>query len=197
VKIFDLQPHLVGDFLELRPLRADDWEALFTVAADPMIWDQHPCPDRYKEDVFREFCQQALESKGALVAVDRKIQKIIGSSRYCWHGPERNELEIGWTFLARSHWDGIYNREMKRLMLAHAFTFVDKVIFLVGATNLRSRKAVEKIGGILTNRQERITLHGKVIEHVIYQISKPGRRARDFNAETQGAKAQELDFASS
>jgi N-acetyltransferase len=194
VKIFDLQPHLVGDLLELRPLRADDWEALFAVAADPMIWEQHPCPDRYKEDVFRDFFQGALQCRGALVAVDRKTQKIIGSSRYCWHGPERSELEIGWTFLARSHWGGIYNAEMKRLMLAHAFTFVDKVIFLVGATNLRSRKAVEKIGAVLTNRRETVTLHGRVIEHVIYQISKPGERERDFNAETQRRKGAGVGF---
>jgi len=174
VKTLDLQPCLVGELLELRPLRADDWEELFAVAADPMLWEQHPCSDRYKEDVFRDFFQEALESRGALVAVDRKIQKIIGSSRYCWHGPERSELEIGWTFLARSHWGGVYNREMKRLMLAHAFAFVDNVIFLVGATNLRSRKALEKISGILTNRRDTKTVRGKVIEHVIYQIGKPG-----------------------
>ena len=169
----DLQPHLVGDLLELRPLRADDWEGLFAAAADPMIWKLHPSRDRYKEEVFREYFHDALESKGALVAVDRKTQKIIGSSRYFWYGPEQSELEIGWTFLARSHWGGVYNGEMKRLMLAHAFTFVDSVIFLVGRANLRSRKAVEKIGGILTDRRDTRTLHGKVIEHVIYQINKP------------------------
>ena len=174
MKTLDLQPCLVGDLLELRPIGADDWEELFAVASDPLIWEQHPCPDRYKEEVFRDFFREALESKGALVAVDRKSRKIIGSSRYRWHGPERNELEIGWTFLARAHWGGIYNQEMKRLMLTHAFTFVDKVIFLVGATNLRSQKALEKIGATLTNRRESTTLHGKVIEHVIYQITKPG-----------------------
>jgi len=106
------------------------------------------------------------------VAVDRKTQKIIGSSRYRWHAPPRSELEIGWTFLARSNWGGIYNQEMKYLMLTHAFQYVDAVIFLVGATNLRSGKALEKIGSTLTNRRESTTLHGKVIEHVIYQISK-------------------------
>ena len=172
----DLQPCLVGELLELRPVRADDWEELFAVAADPMIWEQHPCPDRCKEDVFRDFFREALESRGALVAVDRKTQKIIGSSRYRWHAPPRSELEIGWTFLARSHWGGVYNREMKRLMLAHAFTAVGQVIFLVGATNLRSRKAVEKIGALLTDRRETTTLHGRIIEHVIYQISKPSER---------------------
>ena len=169
----ELQPCLVGDLLELRPIGADDWEELFAVAADPRIWELHPCSDRYKESVFREFFQEALDSKGGLVAVDRRSGKIVGSSRYRWHAPPRSELEIGWTFLARSHWGGTYNREMKRLMLGHAFQFVDKVIFLVGASNLRSRKALEKIGATLTNRRESTTLHGRVIEHVVYQISKP------------------------
>jgi RimJ/RimL family protein N-acetyltransferase len=169
----NLQPHLVGELLELRPLSVDDWENLFAAAADPMIWKLHPSHDRYEEEVFREYFQQALESAGALVAVDRGTQKIIGSSRYFWHGPEPSELEIGWTFLVRSHWGGVYNGEMKRLMLDHAFTFVDHVIFLVGTTNLRSRKAVEKIGGVLTDRREKRTLRGNIVEHVVYQINRP------------------------
>jgi RimJ/RimL family protein N-acetyltransferase len=173
--VTNLQPHLVGDLLELRPLRPDDWEALFAAASDPMIWKLHPAYDRYKEDVFRDYFTEALASGGALVVVDRKSRKIIGSSRYFWFGPDRNELEIGWTFLARSHWGGVYNGEMKRLMLNHAFAFVDHVIFLVGTTNLRSRKALEKIGAVLTNRRENRTVHGNMVEHVIYQIIKPAK----------------------
>jgi RimJ/RimL family protein N-acetyltransferase len=172
-KKIDLQPHLIGENLELRPLRTSDWEGLFAAAADPMTWKLHPAHDRYKEDVFREYFHEALESKGALVAMDKKSQKIIGSSRYFWYGNQKNELEIGWTFLTRSHWGGAHNREMKRLMLDHAFTSVDYVIFLVGTTNLRSRKAMEKIGGILTDRRVIRNLHGKDIEHVIYRIDKP------------------------
>ena len=105
---------------------------------------------------------EALASKGALVAVDRKTQKIIGSSRYFWCGPAPSELEIGWTFLARSHWGGAHNGEMKRLMLEHAFAFVSSVIFHVGINNLRSRQAVEKIGGVLTDRRFNRTLNGVV-----------------------------------
>lgn len=174
----DLQPHLAGELLELRPLVADDREALFAVASDPKIWELHPISERYKEEVFREFFREALEGKGALVAVDRQTRKLIGSSRYCWHGAA-GELEIGWTFLARSHWGGAYNGEMKRLMLAHAFSFVEKVIFRVGTTNVRSRRAVEKIGAVLTERREMLALHGKSIEHVIYQITKTGRTTEE------------------
>src|SRR5262245_54541885 len=104
----DLQPRLVGDLLELRPLAPEDWEVLFAAASDPKIWELHPASDRYKEEVFRDFFREALEGKGALVVVDRKSGRIVGSSRYRWHEAAA-ELEIGWTFLARSHWGGVYN----------------------------------------------------------------------------------------
>src|SRR6266481_5491212 len=152
---FELQPHLAGDLIEVRPLRPDDWESLFAVASDPLIWEQHPASDRYQEEVFREFFRDALASGGALVVIDRQTQKIIGSSRYYGLNTERSEIEIGWTFLARSHWCGKYNGELKRLMLDHAFRFVESVVFIIGPTNVRSQKAVEKIGGIMTERREK------------------------------------------
>jgi RimJ/RimL family protein N-acetyltransferase len=145
---------------------------LFVVASDPLIWEQHPAHDRYQEQVFKEFFQEALESGGAFVAIDRKTQEIIGSSRYFGYDPQKREIEIGWTFLARSHWGGKYNREMKLLMLGHAFQFVDSVVFLVGPMNFRSQRAVEKIGGVRTGRRE-TNLHGKPVENVVYQIRKP------------------------
>jgi RimJ/RimL family protein N-acetyltransferase len=145
---FDLQPTLTGEFLELRPLRSEDLHDLYEVASDPLIWEQHPVKDRYKEDVFREFFRESLESGGALIAVDRQDGRVIGSSRFHDYDPGRSEIEIGWTFLARSHWGGIYNKEMKQLMLRHAFRFVKSVVLLVSPENLRSQRAVEKIGGV-------------------------------------------------
>ena len=107
-----------------------------------------------------------------MVAVDLKTGKIIGASRYFWFGRDQTELEIGWTFLARSYWGGLYNGEMKRLMLDYAFQFVDHVIFLVGAGNIRSRKAMEKIGAVLTDRRVQRTLHGETTDYVIFEIRK-------------------------
>ena len=171
---FDRQPHLVGERLELRPLRPDDWDALFAVASDPLIWAVHPQPDRYTEPVFREFFREALESGGALVAIDRATGQIIGSSRYNWFGPGGDELEIGWSFLARAYWGGVYNREMKRLMLDYVFQFVDRVIFLVGVDNIRSRKAMLNIGAVLTDRRVARGIPGVSSESVIFEISKDG-----------------------
>jgi RimJ/RimL family protein N-acetyltransferase len=144
---FDLQPSLEGERLRLRPLRPEDFHDLYAVASDPLIWEQHPNKDRFTEVVFKEFFREALESGGALIAVDSRDGKIIGSSRFHGYDGEKSEIEIGWTFLARSHWGGVYNGEMKRLMLRHAFRFVKSVIFLIGPQNVRSQRAIEKIGG--------------------------------------------------
>ena len=171
--MFELQPNLTADLLHLRPLIPADWEALFRAASDPLIWEVHPVSDRWKEEVFRQFFREGLESGGAFAAVDRKTGEIVGSSRYSNLKPDESEIEIGSTFLARSHWGGVYNGEMKRLMLDHAFRFVDTVVFRIGAENLRSRRAIEKIGGILTDRLEIVNLHGRIIEHVVYAIRRP------------------------
>jgi N-acetyltransferase len=163
----DLQPILKGQLLELKPLRPADFDDLYAVASDPLIWEQHPSKDRYQEKVFKEFFAEALESGGALIAIDSTDGRIIGSSRFHGYSAERSELEIGWTFLARSHWGGAYNREMKQLMLRHAFRFVNSVVFLVGPQNWRSQRAMEKIGGVRVG--SRLGTDGR--ESVVYQIT--------------------------
>jgi RimJ/RimL family protein N-acetyltransferase len=152
---FDLQPHLKGELIELRPVAPDDWDDLFAVASDPLIWEQHPESDRHKEEIFKIFFEGALESGGAFVVIDNKTQQIIGSTRFHGYDPEKLEIEIGWTFLARKYWGGRYNWEMKQLMLAHAFKFVENVIFYVGENNVRSQKATEKIGAVKSGTAER------------------------------------------
>lgn len=164
---FDLQPFLKGEFVELRPLQAEDFHDLYAVAADPLIWEQHPIKDRYKEDVFKVFFREALESGGALIAIDSKDGQVIGSSRFHGYDKEKSQMEIGWTFLRRSHWGGIYNSEMKQLMLRHAFRFVDSVIFLIGPQNIRSQRAIEKIGGVRAGS----SLDGDGRDSFVYQIT--------------------------
>ncbi len=165
---FDLQPTLKSEILELRPLRADDFESLYAVASDPLIWEQHPNSDRYQLDVFQKFFDEAMQSGGALIAFDRKNDQVIGSSRFYGYDLIRSEVEIGWSFLARSHWGGVYNGEMKRLMLSHAFKFVDNVLFFIGSTNLRSQRAVEKIGGVRAGTK--LDPNGR--ESFIYRITR-------------------------
>lgn len=169
------QPILEGERLLLRPLRADDWEALYSVASDPKIWEVHPAHDRWKEDVFRVRFAEGLASGGAMVAIDKASGTIVGSSRFQALAPEAGSVvEIGWTFLARSLWGGEVNRELKRLMLEHAFRFVERVDFRIGEDNVRSRRAMEKIGGRLSDRTEMTEMSGRPVRHVIYEITREG-----------------------
>ena len=145
---FDYQPTLENALVALRPLQASDYDALYAVACDPLIWEQHPDKTRCEPAGFRAFFEQALASGGALLAQDAQSRRVIGSSRFHGYDADRDEVEIGWTFLARSHWGGRYNGAMKRLMLDHAFRFVNRVVFVIDPSNHRSQRAVEKIGGL-------------------------------------------------
>jgi RimJ/RimL family protein N-acetyltransferase len=169
----DRQPVLEGDLVRIRPLVAADWEALYAVASDPLIWEVHPRPDRWQEPVFRQFFAEALACGGGLAIEDKATGAIIGSSRYDYHVPEADEIEIGWTFLARAYWGGTYNREVKRLMLDHIHPTVGTVVFLVGENNVRSRGAMAKIGGeLIPGRNHRGG--GQVFsDHVVYAIRRP------------------------
>ena len=152
---FNLQPTLQSDRLELRPMRPDDWDALSAAASDPQIWVQHPESDRYKPDVFRRYFDGGIASGGAFVVIDRQTGRIIGSTRYFGYDPVASHVEIGWTFLERAYWGGDVNREMKRLLVDHALASVTRVLFYVGPTNIRSQRAMEKIGGVRTGLVDR------------------------------------------
>ena len=168
----DLQPTLTGERVILRPTAPEDWEALYAVASDPLIWEVHPAHDRWQEPVFRRYFEDALASGGGLTILDKASGAVIGASRYHGYEPERDEIEIGWTFLARAHWGGAYNREIKRLMLDHIFQYAGTVLFIVGERNVRSRRAMEKIGGELTDRVSERTMAGELVRHVYYAIRR-------------------------
>jgi N-acetyltransferase len=167
----DFQPTLVGPKITVRPISPDDWTALFAAGSDPEIWKVHPVADRYTETQFRKFFDSAIDSKMAFVFVDQASGRLIGSSRYYGYKPKLSEIEIGWTFIARSHWGGAANREVKRLMLDHAFTFVDTVVFWVGDENWRSQGAMTNIGGVKREGLLTRELAGQT-PHYIFEITK-------------------------
>lgn len=167
---FTLQPVLEGPTIKLRPLRKDDFDALYAAASDPLIWEQHPAR-RYELPVFKQWFEDSLASGGALVVIDKATDTIIGSSRYYDWDPEKKEIAIGFTFLARRYWGGATNREMKRLMLDHAFKAADTVWFHVDVTNIRSAKAMEKIGATLSHRAVK-PMAGSAREYLFFKIEK-------------------------
>jgi len=174
----DRQPVLEGDRYLLRPLTPDDWSALYAVASDPAVWEQHPMQDRWRADVFREFFDDALARGGALAIIDTCDDSIIGSSRFqalkCADDDEEEQtsVEIGWTFLSPRYWGKGANREVKRLMVGHALESVERVDFRVGEANWRSRIALEKIGAQQTRRTELSRHQGKRVLHLVYAITR-------------------------
>ncbi len=168
----ELQPVLHGPRLRLRPLKQDDFEELYAAASDPKIWELHPASNRHERPVFEKFFSAGLASRGAL-AVERKSDgKIIGTSRY-YDASGRDSVAIGFTFLTREHWGGDWNRELKFIMLDHAFIYVRRVLFHVGEHNLRSRRAMEKIGAKLVGRLDRLKPDGSPDPTVLFEIKKP------------------------
>jgi RimJ/RimL family protein N-acetyltransferase len=174
----DWQPVLEGERLILRPLREDDWDALFAVASDRELWAGHPAHDRWQEPVFRAYFDNALRNAGALAVIDKASGQIVGASQFYDYQPDEDgrgpSVEIGFTFLARSHWGGTTNREMKRLMLAHALGQVNYVRFRVGENNVRSRTAMTRIGGRLTDRTQVETKAGQPSTNVYFEIDRDG-----------------------
>lgn len=152
----DRQPVLENDRVALRPLGVDDYDALYAIASDPAVWEQHPIHDRWREEVFIEFFRDALINEGALVVIERATGAILGTSQLRVYEDEDGEYpEIGWTFFDRRVWGKGINTEAKRLMLTHAFAHYDRVHFKVGETNHRSRIALERIGATRTRNAHR------------------------------------------
>ncbi len=167
-----IQPTLQNEFVKLVPLKETDFEILYKVASDPLIWEQHPNKNRWKRDVFGNFFKGAIESKGAFLIYDAKTNEVIGSSRFYDFNEEKSEVSIGYTFYVRSHWGGKYNPSAKQLMIEHAFQFVDNVIFHIGANNIRSQKAIERIGAVKIAEEDVEYFGEDSTLNFIYRIEK-------------------------
>lgn len=166
------QPTLYGAKLLLRPLDENDFETLYQVASDPLIWEQHPDRERYTRERFQQYFRSGMSSKVALAICDLSTGQIIGSSRFADHDPSQSSVEIGYTFLSRPYWGGGYNQELKTLMLNYAFRFVETVFFFVGDKNFRSQKAMQKIGGLEVERVLRPQASLAPALSVIYEMKK-------------------------
>lgn len=169
----DWQPsHLEDELVRLLPLAADDFERLFKVASDPLIWEQHPSADRYQRHVFQDFFDSALHSRSAFLVQDRQSGDIIGSTRYYDYDHTKRSVAIGFTFLARAYWGGRYNKSVKHLMINYAFEHVDKVIFHIGASNTRSQLATARFGAVKTGELVKDSPSGPVLSFE-YELNRP------------------------
>ena len=166
------QPEILENtFLKIVPLIESDFDNLFKVASDPLIWEQHPANNRYQLDIFKPFFEGAILDKKAFKIIDKATNNSIGSTRYYDYKPENSSIAIGYTFLAKEYWGGIYNHAVKKLLIDYAFQFVDKIYFHIGATNIRSQKAITKIGAIKVIEISRDN-NGQPLPHFEYLIQK-------------------------
>ncbi len=174
---FNLQPkNLQNELIELIPLQENDFDELYAVANDKLLWEQHPNKLRYQREVFQNFFEGAIQSKGAFLVRDSKTNEVVGSSRYYDFIERDNSNEtsvlIGYTFIGRKFWGKGYNLALKKLMIDYAFQYVDTIYFHIGATNYRSQKAIEKIGAIKVDEFE-VEYFGEESKlNYIYQIKK-------------------------
>jgi RimJ/RimL family protein N-acetyltransferase len=142
----DLQPILENQDLLIKPLQSSDFETLYMVASDPLIWEQHPSKDRWKRDVFELFFQGAMESGGAFKIVNKKTNEIMGTTRFYDYKADVSSIQIGYTFYAIEHWGRGINLAVKNLLLDYIFQFVTQVKFQIGASNIRSQIAISRLG---------------------------------------------------
>lgn len=169
---FSIQPILENETIKLFPLQEEDFERLYTVASDPLVWEQHPNKNRYERAVFQNFFGGAMLSQGAFLILDKATDEVMGSTRFYDYDEKDNSIFIGYTFYGRKFWGGQYNPQVKKLMLDYIFQFVDVVKFHVGAENWRSRKAMEKLGATLVGEIS-VAYHGEPNrQNVEYHIIK-------------------------
>lgn len=169
----NLQPnHLKNEFIYLVPLKENDFEILFSIANDPLIWEQHPQKNRYKKEVFIDYFDSAIASNGAFLVYDVLTNNLIGSSRFYNYKAINKSIFIGFTFIIKSYWGTPYNHALKKLMLDYAFKFVNDVFFDIGINNIRSQKAIEKLGAIKINSGNAEFTDDLPIKNYLYKISK-------------------------
>ncbi|MEO6904317.1 MAG: GNAT family N-acetyltransferase [Bacteroidia bacterium] len=168
----NLRPEILQDeMIKIIPLKETDFEELFKVASDPLIWEQHPTRDRYKPEVFKLYFDGAILGQSAFKIIDILRNEIIGSSRFYDYKPEKKSIAIGYSFLAKEYWGGIYNKSAKRLLIDYAFKYVDNIYFHIGSTNIRSQKAITKIGATKVGEVD-FDYYGRKLLHFEYAISK-------------------------
>jgi RimJ/RimL family protein N-acetyltransferase len=170
---FDRQPTLQGSTLQLRPLQASDRGAFTAVASDPLIWEEHPEPDRAQPEKLEEFFAGALASGGALV-VTTADDEVVGGSRFEEPDETRSRILIDHTFLARTHWTREDYVEVKGLMFDHAFASYETVELRVGVENARTRGAVEEfLGAVHVD-----TISAPLGEDAVYEVARADWAAR-------------------
>ena len=169
---------LVGTQVLLQPLEVMHIEKLIHLAKDKRIW-QHYAIDGSDTNKLKSSLETALieREKGKqypFVIILKNDNKIIGSTRFLDIQAEQKKLEIGWTWLHPDYWGTKVNLECKLLLLTFCFEELKakRVQLKTDENNIRSRKAIEKIGGLFEGilRNDMIRDNGTSRNSAYYSI---------------------------
>ncbi|CAA7390214.1 GNAT family N-acetyltransferase [Chryseobacterium fistulae] len=169
---FSVQSILENKEYQLIPLQEGDFESLYEVASDPKVWEQHPNKDRYKRDIFKNFFEGAMESRGAFKIIEKITGEVLGSTRFYDYNETKNSIFIGYTFYGAKSWGKRINPQIKKLMLDYIFQFVDTVYFHIGKENFRSQIAMERLGGKKIAEEEVAYFGEPTRVNYVYKIKK-------------------------
>lgn len=144
---------LIGNNVSLIPLDESHFEHLIQLSKDQRIWQHYAIDgsDTIKLKISLE--SSLIERKSGIqypfVIILKDGNKTIGSTRFLDIQPAHKKVEIGWTWLHPDYWGTTINLECKLLLLTYCFEELKakRVQLKTDESNIRSRKAIEKIGG--------------------------------------------------
>jgi RimJ/RimL family protein N-acetyltransferase len=144
---------LQGEIVCLLPLEKEHFGYLFTAASDKGLWEFIPAdcskPNRFNEVYNLALTEREKGNHYPFIIIYKPTKEIIGSTRLFEIFPNNRKLEIGWTWITANYWGTAVNLECKFLLLKFCFEElkVRRVQIKTDELNIRSRKAIEKIGG--------------------------------------------------
>jgi RimJ/RimL family protein N-acetyltransferase len=169
---------LTGTTVDLIPLQKEHFDELFLAASDKDLWKLVPidCSDRQKFDTAYNFALEERE-KGRqypFTIYHKATKRIIGSTRFFEIHPKDKNLEIGWTWIIKEFQGTDVNFECKLMLMTFCFETLktNRVQLKTKDTNYRSRKAIEKIGGVFEGiqRKDRVQDDGTTRNAAYYSI---------------------------
>ncbi|MEK3685342.1 GNAT family N-acetyltransferase [Paenibacillus sp. FSL R10-2736] len=169
---------LEGGVIRLVPLMEEHKPELVKVLNDPLIWE-YTWRRITTEEQVGQLIDAALMNKAKgtdipFVIIEQASGRIAGTTRIMHLDRTHRNAEIGCTWISSDYWRTAVNTESKLLLLQYCFEGLGliRVNFSIVSTNLRSQRAVERIGAVREGvlRKQRLTSDGKVMDNALYSI---------------------------
>lgn len=172
---------LRGQFIYLELLQPEDVPQLKTLAFDARLWEytktlliNETFDAQFDKYIATAFDPRNTGMQISFVMRDAVTNNLIGMTRYYKIEPSQKRLSVGYTWYTPAYWGKVHNKECKLLLLQYAFDELhfQRVEFEVAHQNIRSQKAVEKIGGVREAVLRKHGLHadGTIRDTVVFSV---------------------------